>query len=142
MLATSGSDRTAIIWELDFETNSANLLTTLTAHNAAVHSVHFAPDGQSLITVTRREIRLWDISSLYGDAEGNDPTELLAFPGGQDIAFNSERHELIIAGNDSIVRTYMLDIQELLALARSRLTRTFTAEECRQYRIDPCPTEP
>ncbi len=33
-----------------------------------------------------------------------------------------------------------LDVETLLETARSRLTRTFTPEECNTYDIDPCPT--
>jgi hypothetical protein len=35
-----------------------------------------------------------------------------------------------------------LQIDELIALAQSRLTRTFTEIECRDYRIETCPAKP
>jgi hypothetical protein len=38
------------------------------------------------------------------------------------------------------VRVYLLSIEELVALARSRLTRGLTDEECQQYlHVDTCP---
>jgi hypothetical protein len=33
-----------------------------------------------------------------------------------------------------------LDVDELVQIARSRLTRTLTDTECDTYRFDPCPT--
>lgn len=42
-----------------------------------------------------------------------------------------------------MVRIYVLPIGELVKLARSRLTRTWTLEECRQYlHTDVCPADP
>jgi hypothetical protein len=35
-----------------------------------------------------------------------------------------------------MVRTYSLDFEELLGLARSRLTRSLTTEECERYLPD------
>lgn len=42
-----------------------------------------------------------------------------------------------------MTRVYILPIDELLTLAQSRLTRTWTEEECRQYlHVETCPTWP
>jgi hypothetical protein len=41
---------------------------------------------------------------------------------------------------DGTVRIYTLDAEELAALARSRLTRRLTDEECRKFlHTDKCP---
>jgi hypothetical protein len=46
----------------------------------------------------------------------------------------------VTASRDGTVQVYALDIPELLNLARSRVTRTFTAEECQRYFQSPtCP---
>ena len=37
------------------------------------------------------------------------------------------------------VRVFVLDIDELLAIARANVTRSFTADECRQYLHGECP---
>lgn len=37
----------------------------------------------------------------------------------------------------------MLDLEDLMCLARERLTRSLTEEECRQYlHVDGCPATP
>jgi hypothetical protein len=35
---------------------------------------------------------------------------------------------------------FTLDVEELLGIARDRLTRGFTPEECVAYDLDPCPS--
>jgi hypothetical protein len=47
------------------------------------------------------------------------------------------------SGFDGIFRVWALDLDELIALAQSRVTRTLTDEECQQYlHLDACPAEP
>jgi hypothetical protein len=43
--------------------------------------------------------------------------------------------------DDGVVRIYVLDLNDLLALAGERLTRSWTAEECDRYRIESCPAD-
>jgi WD40 repeat protein len=140
-LATSGGDTTAKIWRLDYNANNGELLATLTAHSNTVGTVHFAPDGKSLATATSQEVRLWDVSTLSGDSEEKVVPELLNLAGGWATVFNMDANELITGDRSGLLRVYLLDLAELMELARSRLTRTWTAEECRQFRIEPCPAE-
>ena len=47
------------------------------------------------------------------------------------------------AGWDGLIRIYTLDLAELLPLAQSRVTRSLTEAECRQYlHLDACPERP
>jgi hypothetical protein len=39
----------------------------------------------------------------------------------------------VTAGEDGVVRVWLLDLDDLLALADDRRTRDLTDEECRQY---------
>ena len=42
-----------------------------------------------------------------------------------------------------IVRTYLLRLEDIVALAKSRVTRSLTTEECQKYlHMDACPVEP
>jgi WD40 repeat protein len=53
---------------------------------------------------------------------------------------DADAHLLITPGiGDAVVLT--LDTEELVAAARDRVTRSFTASECQTYRIRTCPTE-
>ena len=40
---------------------------------------------------------------------------------------------LLSAGGDRLIQVYAMDIDLLTSLARSRVTRNFTPEECREY---------
>jgi hypothetical protein len=47
---------------------------------------------------------------------------------------------MAISITDMVGRGYVLDSQELVALARSRITRALTAAECQQYlHVPQCP---
>jgi WD40 repeat protein len=73
--------------------------------------------------------------------------ELLTLAGHDDVvnvvAFSSDGKRLATGGWDGTVQVYVLDMNELLALARSHLTRTWTPDECRKYlQTDTCPPAP
>ena len=59
------------------------------------------------------------------------------------VAFSPDGKRLATASSDWTVQVYALDLRELLNLARSRVTRTFTAEECQRYfQSETCPPLP
>jgi hypothetical protein len=50
---------------------------------------------------------------------------------------------LLIASNDGIIREFLLNIDELLAIAQTRVTRSLTTAECQKYlHMEQCPSEP
>jgi WD40 repeat protein len=53
--------------------------------------------------------------------------------GVSDVVFSLDGSRLYSASVDGTGRTYLLDIDELMALARQRLYRQLTETECRQY---------
>ncbi|MFQ5968814.1 MAG: hypothetical protein ACE5MI_14615 [Acidimicrobiia bacterium] len=55
------------------------------------------------------------------------------------VEFLDEQHVFVIAGERS-ARISSIDPAELADVARSRVTRGFTARECTTYDIVPCPT--
>ena len=57
-----------------------------------------------------------------------------------NVEFINDTHLLVTAGigNEAIVIT--LDPDELLMIARDRIVRTFTPDECSRFEINPCPT--
>ena len=100
---------------LDVASNTAGTVIASAGADAYVR-VWSLPD-RSLVT----EIK-FDVDEI-ANVEFIDDTHLFVTPG---------------LGDEAIVIT--LDPDELLAIAQSRLTRSFTTDECSTYRIDPCPT--
>jgi WD40 repeat protein len=96
----------------------------------------FSRDGTHLASSSfDRLAKVWDVAtgeelvSLYGNT-GN------VF----GVSFSPDGDRLATAGADGTVRIYTLRLDELVALARSRVTRSLTDEECRTFlHMDSCP---
>ncbi|HLE51900.1 MAG TPA: WD40 repeat domain-containing protein, partial [Anaerolineales bacterium] len=60
------------------------------------------------------------------------------------VSFSPDGTRLVTGSyQDGTVRVYLLRIEDLVALARTRLTRWFTLPECRQYlHTEQCPAGP
>jgi WD40 domain-containing protein len=59
------------------------------------------------------------------------------------VAYSPDGKRLATAGADRTVQVYALDPRDLLDLARSRVTRDFTVDECRRYfQAEVCPPLP
>jgi WD40 repeat protein len=134
-ILTASWDKTVRIWNA--QTGEA-VGTPLSGHTAVVHAIAFSLDGTRLATASAdRTVKLWDFGTgqelltLYGHTERI-----------WDVAFSPDGTRLASLGDDVTVRVYVLPIEELEALARSRVTRALTVEECDKYRIIPCPGQP
>ena len=56
------------------------------------------------------------------------------------VAFSANGKRLATASWDKTAKVYALGVRELLNLARGRVTRTFTSEEClRYFQSEACP---
>jgi hypothetical protein len=99
--------------------------------------VHSTVVGDLLATSTMAgHVRVIDLDArrLLADLEV-DPT------GPAPISFTPDGAQLYYA-DGAVLRRFEVDPDRLVDLARSRLTRGFTAEECDQYGVDPCPDGP
>ncbi len=57
-----------------------------------------------------------------------------------NIVFSPDGRHVLTSGFDGTARLFTLDIDELISLAKSRLTRQLTDKECRQYlHLESCP---
>jgi WD40 repeat protein len=106
-------------------------------HDTGLGQVAVSPDGTRIATATQDgTARLGDLDTgrqvltLYGH---DAPVFGVAFsPDGRLLATSSE---------DGTVALHLLPVDEFVELARTRVTRDLTDDECRQYlRLQHCPT--
>jgi WD40 repeat protein len=94
--------------------------------------VAMSPDG--VLAVARQgAVRLWDV---FGGRPTGAPMVNNSLP---TLAFHPDGRSLMYT--DQGVRTYWLDPEPLIPLARDRVTRELTEQECVRYLGDPCPAE-
>jgi WD40 repeat protein/DNA-binding SARP family transcriptional activator len=136
-LATAHEDGAARIWSLANLAGTQQMAPThtLAGHIGSAWDAAFNPAGDLLATLGfDGAVRLWDAAT--GE-------ELLAIPGennGPDLEFSPDGRLLATTSGSGDVRVYAVHLDDLLALARSRLTRSLTPAECQRYlRVADCP---
>jgi WD40 repeat protein len=89
-----------------------------------------SPDGGRLATSGNDgRVKVWDAAS-------GEELHVLYTPGRSfpnEVAFSPDGRRLASSEQFGNVRVWALDIDQLVELARSRLTRGLTDQECRQY---------
>jgi tetratricopeptide (TPR) repeat protein len=91
--------------------------------------VVFSPDGTRLVTVGGDHApRVWDVASGREVLTLSGHTQAVF-----DVTFSPDGTRLITASIDQTVRVYALNIEDLMALVRRRITRALTFQECQKY---------
>jgi WD40 repeat protein/class 3 adenylate cyclase len=122
-----------------WDTQSAELARTFSDHEGPVNQAAFSPDSRWLATAgADGTTRIWDLET------GRETMVLFGHTGAvTDVTFSPDGSKLYTAGVDGNVRVYLMDLEELLLLGRSRLSRSLTLEECQTYLgVDECPEGP
>jgi WD40 repeat protein len=110
---------------------------------AQVSSIALSPDGSSLAVMAKDGlVRVYGANS--GEVMVTLPSRSQVDPGfgtcfSQSMAFNPDGSRLATQGCDG-VRVWVVDVDDLLAIARAEVTRSLSPDECRRYlHADPCP---
>jgi WD40 repeat protein len=121
LVASSSKDGTVKLWDVA----SGELLATFDSHTGAVNSVSFDPSGRFLVSASSdKTAKVWDVKTKL------EQYTLLGNTGDvRQAIFSPDGKTIVTAGEDNVVRQYIVDTDELLALVRTRTTRTLTPEE-------------
>jgi WD40 repeat protein len=132
-VVSASGDGTAKVWNLE----TREEIRTLRGHTGPVNSVAVSPDDGLIATAgSDGTAKLWDART--GD-------ELMTFFGHDRIVhtveFSPAGRFLATASGDGTVALRILPVVELLEVARGRVTRELTDEECERYLHMPrCPS--
>jgi WD40 repeat protein/transcriptional regulator with XRE-family HTH domain len=111
-------------------------LLELPGHTASIIDVRFSPDGQYIASGSADgTTKVWDAET------GKELVTLTGHTGiVSGVAFSPDGTRLATASRDGTMRVYALRLEDLIALARARVTRLLTIEECQQYlHVETCP---
>jgi WD40 repeat protein/DNA-binding SARP family transcriptional activator len=130
VLATSGEDGAAI-WSIPQRKRLA-----LLARTGKMEGVSFSGDGTKIATAgDDGTARIWDVAT--GNLELTLPSDTGAL---NSVAFSPGGTRLATVGHDGTFRVFVLPIEQLVRIARARLTRGLTPAECLQYlHVASCP---
>jgi WD40 repeat protein len=127
LLATSHQDGKVRIWRVNGD--DPLLVRTLIGHTDVVSDAKFSPDGTYVATASYdHTVKIWDVE------QGQELVSIAEFPDRmRSLVFSKDGKRLIVGGYGGVVRQYVVDLAELIRMARLRITRPLNDEECQEY---------
>ena len=152
LIATISEDKSARLW--DAETGEER--NVLRGHDLQIMSMAFSPNGQQLATGSADgTVRLWNTQTgqteaVLPDGRGTEilinwsaeersggktlsASEFLQLPWILDVNYSPSGDKVAAAGMDGSVSMYVANIDNLLEIARSQISRELTCAERVQY---------
>ncbi len=131
-LVTANEDGVLKIWEVA----TWDLTHSFNAHNSGFWGLSYSQDGQRLVTGGRDgTVRIFDTATweqlILIQAHDDWIT---------DVDFSPDGAYFASASFDRTAKVFVLSLDKLVELARTRVTRSLTTEECQTYlHLDECP---
>ncbi len=136
-IATAGDDGTGRVWDA----LTGKELFTLSGHSGAAYEVAFSPDGSMVATASSDSTaKVWKISSA--GAQNEQPLTFYSPQGGsaKSVSFSPDGRRLAVSMPGGNLRVFAVPLSDIIALAKSRLTRTLTTDECLKFlHVAECP---
>ena len=125
-------NQTAILWDAV----TGKQVRTFFGHTAAIETATFNPDGSLLATASKDgTVKIWDVTT----GENIGTISPLAGPV-HNVKFSPDGKNIVLGAEDGVARFYLVGLGNLRALATTRITRSFSAEECQTFlHQDTCP---
>ena len=126
-IVTAGWDNTAKIWD----TQTGTELLTLIGHGSGIFSVTYSSNGQQIVTSSvDNTAKIWD--AKMGQ-------ELFTLTSHDDVvrsaAYSPDGRRIMTSSSDGTVKIHTTDMDELIEIAKSRVTRQLTTEEKEKYGV-------
>lgn len=131
---TGAGDGVLRVWD----SKTGKELLALPGHTGTIGDITFSANGKYIATASADGTAiLWDAGT------GKEFLTLTGHTGWvSGVSFSPDGTRLATSSQDGTVRVYSLQIEDLIALAHSHLTRYFTQAECQKYlHVETCPAE-
>lgn len=124
-MATAHTNTDIELWDL----SSGQRTGGLEGGRAIAYAMAYTRDGTGLATGgVDGTLRLWDVASGAQEQVLHGHRSAIT-----SLDFSPDGTRLASGGEDGVVRVWALDVDDLTAMARRKLTRTLTDAECREY---------